>query len=330
MPLRSVLLASAASLVAVQAQAFTLNILHINDFHSRIESINAFDSTCSAEEEAANECFGGAARLKTAIDASPRRARRRRARTCSCSTAATSSRARCSSTPTRAQAELEMMNRIGYDAMAVGNHEFDLGPEPLAKFIDGAEFDVLSGNTVVAQQGLLARPQGGRGARLRRREGRGHRRDHARHRRDRLARPRRQLHRSDRVPDRQGRRARGRRREQDHRARPSRHARGHPRRRGGSGHRPDRRRPHPHAVLQHRSKAPPIPIRCWSRARRACRCRSSRPAPIRSTSARSRSPSTTPASSPRRSATRRSSTRPSRPTPRCSPGSRSSPRRWRS
>ena len=38
MPLRLVLLASAASLAAVEAQAFTLNILHINDFHSRIQS----------------------------------------------------------------------------------------------------------------------------------------------------------------------------------------------------------------------------------------------------------------------------------------------------
>ncbi len=47
---------------------YELNILHINDLHSRIESINKFDSTCSAEEEAKKECFGGAARLKTEID----------------------------------------------------------------------------------------------------------------------------------------------------------------------------------------------------------------------------------------------------------------------
>ena len=52
-----------AVLAGSAAQAFTLNILHFNDFHSRIESINAFDSTCSAEDEAAGECFGGAARL---------------------------------------------------------------------------------------------------------------------------------------------------------------------------------------------------------------------------------------------------------------------------
>src|SRR4051812_11172728 len=50
------------------AQAeFTLNILHINDFHSRFESITGSDSTCDAEGEGKGECFGGIARLKTAI-----------------------------------------------------------------------------------------------------------------------------------------------------------------------------------------------------------------------------------------------------------------------
>ena len=49
-----------------------------------------------------------------------------------------------------------MMNRIGLDAMVYGNHEFDLGPEPLAKFIETAEFPVLSGNVDVSGDNLLA------------------------------------------------------------------------------------------------------------------------------------------------------------------------------
>jgi 5'-nucleotidase len=57
------------------------------------------------------------------------------------------------------QTEAEMMNRIGYDAMAVGNHEFDLGPEPLGKFVETAEFAVLSGNTDVSQEGMLSKIQ---------------------------------------------------------------------------------------------------------------------------------------------------------------------------
>lgn len=62
----------AATLLALSTNAafadYQLNILHFNDFHSRVRSINKFDATCSAAEEAKNECFGGAARLKAAID----------------------------------------------------------------------------------------------------------------------------------------------------------------------------------------------------------------------------------------------------------------------
>src|SRR3954447_4350804 len=60
-----------AAVVAVSASAlamsasvsfadYTLTILHINDWHSRIESNNKFESTCSAEDEGKGECIGGA------------------------------------------------------------------------------------------------------------------------------------------------------------------------------------------------------------------------------------------------------------------------------
>ena len=65
------LVALSASAIALSTGAsfadYTLHILHINDWHSRIESNNKFESTCSAEEEAKDECIGGAARLVTAI-----------------------------------------------------------------------------------------------------------------------------------------------------------------------------------------------------------------------------------------------------------------------
>ena len=65
------LAAFSASALAMSVSAsfadYTLNILHINDWHSRIESNNKFESTCSAEDEGKGECIGGAARLVTAI-----------------------------------------------------------------------------------------------------------------------------------------------------------------------------------------------------------------------------------------------------------------------
>lgn len=44
------------------------------------------------------------------------------------------------------RADLWFMNYMAYDAMAVGNHEFDLGPAGLATFVEGAMFPVLSAN----------------------------------------------------------------------------------------------------------------------------------------------------------------------------------------
>ena len=65
------LLASAAALAISAGTAsaeYTLHILHINDLHSRIEPINRFDSTCSAEDSAEGKCFGGVARIATKVN----------------------------------------------------------------------------------------------------------------------------------------------------------------------------------------------------------------------------------------------------------------------
>jgi 5'-nucleotidase/UDP-sugar diphosphatase len=53
-------------------------------------------------------------------------------------------------------ADLAIMNVIGYDGMAVGNHEFDLGPGPLADFAKYATFPVLSANLDVSEEEGLA------------------------------------------------------------------------------------------------------------------------------------------------------------------------------
>jgi 5'-nucleotidase len=148
-------LAAALTLAAGPAGAFTLHILHVNDFHSRIESINAFDSTCSAEDEAAGECFGGAARLYTAVNALRDEIEAAGGNVLVLA-AGDAFQGSLFFTAYSGQAEAEMMNRIGFDAMVYGNHEFDLGPEPLAKFIETAEFPVLSGSVDVSRDNLLA------------------------------------------------------------------------------------------------------------------------------------------------------------------------------
>ncbi len=49
------------------AADYKLTILHTNDFHARFEPISKYDSGCSAESNQEGKCFGGSARLVTAI-----------------------------------------------------------------------------------------------------------------------------------------------------------------------------------------------------------------------------------------------------------------------
>jgi 5'-nucleotidase len=49
-----------------------------------------------------------------------------------------------------------MMNKLGYDGMTVGNHEFDDGPEILREFIDAVEFPILMSNADFSGEPLLA------------------------------------------------------------------------------------------------------------------------------------------------------------------------------
>lgn len=155
-PFRSALLSvSALALSAGAAHAeFTLDILHINDLHSRIEAINAYDSTCSAEEKGAGECFGGVARVKTMID------ERRDALTGEDANvlvldAGDQFQGSLFYTTYKGEAAGEFMNMIGFDAMAIGNHEFDDGPENLATFIEQVDVPLISGNTEAAEGSVL-------------------------------------------------------------------------------------------------------------------------------------------------------------------------------
>ena len=56
----------------------------------------------------------------------------------------------------RGQDSVQIMNAIGYDAMALGNHEFDDGSEVLAAFVKGLNFPALSANTDFSEDPLLA------------------------------------------------------------------------------------------------------------------------------------------------------------------------------
>ncbi|KPB00318.1 5'-nucleotidase C-terminal domain-containing protein [Ahrensia marina] len=129
------------------AADYELNILHINDLHSRIESINKYDSTCGAEDEAEGKCFGGVARVQTKID-ERRDALTGEDKNVLLLDAGDQFQGSLFYITYKGDAAAEFMNGMGFDAMAVGNHEFDDGPEGLKKFLGNVDFPVISGNTI--------------------------------------------------------------------------------------------------------------------------------------------------------------------------------------
>ncbi|KAA3633707.1 MAG: multifunctional 2',3'-cyclic-nucleotide 2'-phosphodiesterase/5'-nucleotidase/3'-nucleotidase [Proteobacteria bacterium] len=144
----------AATLLCGVAEArFDLTILHTNDLHSRIEPVNAYNTTCNADADGA--CFGGIARVKALID-------RRRAEieadggAVLVLDAGDQFQGSLFYTTYKGAAAAEFMNAIGYDAMALGNHEFDDGPENLARFVSRLEFPVISTNIDTSRSDFLA------------------------------------------------------------------------------------------------------------------------------------------------------------------------------
>lgn len=148
------LLAGSATLAVMAGGAwadYSITILHTNDFHARYEPISRFDSGCSAEDNAEGKCFGGSARLVTAVEAA-------KARTDNwlLVDGGDQFQGTLFYTYYKGAVAAEMMNKMGYDAMTVGNHEFDDGPEVLRDFVDAVNFPILMSNADISGEPQLS------------------------------------------------------------------------------------------------------------------------------------------------------------------------------
>ncbi len=124
---------------------YTLNILHFNDWHSRIEGNNKYESTCSAEEETKGECIGGAGRLVTAI---AQERKKLEGQNVLLLNAGDSFQGSLFYITYKGTAEEEFLNQIKPDAVTLGNHEFDDGESALVPYLDKAQFPVVSANVL--------------------------------------------------------------------------------------------------------------------------------------------------------------------------------------
>ncbi len=146
-----ILLAAPALRPAAAQVATRMSLLHMNDFHSRHEPIAITSAACRAGET----CFGGSARIATAI-AEAREAARADGRAALLLEAGDAFLGSLFFSHHEGQAEAQVQRAWGVQGMALGNHEFDLGPEVLARYIAAVPFPVLSANLDATAEPALA------------------------------------------------------------------------------------------------------------------------------------------------------------------------------
>lgn len=124
-------------IVGAQDESFTLTIIHTNDTHAGHLPNSAGNGGAARMAAVVNQ-IRGEADNSILIDAGDR------------------FQGSLFHTQYKGQDQVLVMNMLGYDAMALGNHEFDNGNEVLAAFVSGVAFPVLSSNIDVSEDPLLA------------------------------------------------------------------------------------------------------------------------------------------------------------------------------
>ena len=131
--------------VAAAPALHRLTILHVNDVHSRHGPVDARALSCTEGPA----CFGSTPRLAAAIR-EQRGAAEADGRTVVLLDAGDQFQGSLFYTAHHGMAELAVQHATGVDAMALGNHEFDNGPDTLGRYIAEARFPVLSANIDVS------------------------------------------------------------------------------------------------------------------------------------------------------------------------------------
>jgi len=140
----------AAAAPAAPSAAIDVTILHTNDFHARVDEYNRNGARCTAADQTAGLCIGGSSRLHTLVEQI-----RAEEENVLLLDAGDQFQGTLFYNRFKANIITDTMNALGYDAMTVGNHEFDDGPAELARLIAGATFPLVSSNLNVSAEPLL-------------------------------------------------------------------------------------------------------------------------------------------------------------------------------
>ncbi|MBU1002633.1 MAG: 5'-nucleotidase/apyrase family protein [Proteobacteria bacterium] len=121
------------------AQPYRLTVLHTNDVHSHLTQFDPDGQLCP--EDSPKACVGGLARMATVA-----RGERSKDGNVLLLDAGDQFQGTLYFTRFQGQAAAKLMNALDYDAMALGNHECDAGPQVLADFAAALEFPLLACN----------------------------------------------------------------------------------------------------------------------------------------------------------------------------------------
>jgi 2',3'-cyclic-nucleotide 2'-phosphodiesterase (5'-nucleotidase family)/subtilisin family serine protease len=132
------------------AEWLELTLLHTNDTHARVDEYNRNGARCTEQNAIDGLCIAGTPRLATVVEEI-----RNTRNNVLLLDAGDQFQGTLFYNVFRGDVLTLTMNYLGYDAMAVGNHEFDNGPDTLASFISGATFPVLSANIDASNEPLL-------------------------------------------------------------------------------------------------------------------------------------------------------------------------------
>jgi 2',3'-cyclic-nucleotide 2'-phosphodiesterase (5'-nucleotidase family) len=143
----SVVPAVAESLRLTQQAETQLVILHTNDLHGHITSWRGW------EGDLAGKTLGGLDRLSTAIESVRKKSEHVLLLDAGDAIADT-----VIGMQSKGLAVVELMNALGYDAMVLGNHEFDFGQNRLQVLMGKAYFPILAANIREQSGKLFAQP----------------------------------------------------------------------------------------------------------------------------------------------------------------------------
>ncbi len=134
--------------LALAREPLRLSVIHINDTHSHLEPTVR---TLRVEGDRTGILLGGFPRLAAALKELRAESGNRLLLHAGDAVQGT-----LYFNAYRGEADFRFLNLLGVEAMTLGNHEFDKGPEVLARMLDEAEFPILAANVRFPQGGRLA------------------------------------------------------------------------------------------------------------------------------------------------------------------------------